>query len=267
MAPAQRWLLLWAGGAVACASACAARSETEPCACHAADCACPAPCDPAAGDPGGADPLPGDPAPSCVPGSFVTTIAANADDGEIELGFDPEWFPSGEGAAGTNYAGYNLSVHHGPVWVFLRFPLTTAIPADATVTSATLRLWGTATYVWDAGTEALRIRIETSADARQIDGRADAPELPSTGRNLSLNAVRWPASGGLAWTVPGWNTAPDLGGLIQELVAAHGGLAAGAYVQLWLDGDFEDQDGEVGIEDFAHPDPHHPELTLAWTCS
>jgi hypothetical protein len=202
----------------------------------------------------------------CSPGNLTVSIAENADDGELELGYLGELFVDGEpGYTNTIFAGYNQVPIGGPVWVFLRFTLANALPATATITSANLRAWGTILFAWTPSVDAARVRIELSGDAPQVASRDDAPELATIGRPLSAGAVRWPASGGLAWQWPAWNTSPDLAPLFQELVTTQGGVAAGAHVQLWLDAD-PSVDGEVGIEDFSHADAHHSELTLYWTC-
>ena len=85
-------------------------------------------------------------------------------------------------------------------------------------------------------------------------------------RQITDAEVPWPESGGLAWSSGVREQSPGLAPLIQELVDRHGGLAAGAHVQLWIRGDGYTADATAGMRDSSHPgDGPPPELVLAWT--
>jgi hypothetical protein len=162
--------------------------------------------------------------------------AADRDDGAIFPGpMGREWFPSGEDMMGCQYSG------EGPqeqqlYYAYLRFALPEALPAGTQIDDATLVLYGHTTFMWTAS-DALRVWIEDSADAREITGVQDFPgELVG----LAHVSVRWPEDGGLAWRHPGTNDTPDLSPLLQRVVDENGGLAAGAHVQLWIAADAPD---------------------------
>lgn len=173
----------------------------------------------------------------------LLTILSNTDDGEVNE--KQEYLPSGEaGGEGDPKAIYMGHWFSGPCWGFYRFQLQLAIPAMATITEATLSLYGlaapTASAAWNPGVHALLVLGEDSADAPTV-ARAEIPAMIQP-------SVRWPMSGGLAWTTDGDNTV-DVGSLIRWLVQAKGGLAAAAHVQLWLRGDFT-----VVFAELATPD-------------
>ncbi|MEL6545803.1 MAG: hypothetical protein AAFQ82_14315, partial [Myxococcota bacterium] len=205
--------------------------------------------------------------PNCTPGSQVLTIANTLDDGEIDVGFAEEYFPDGESCCGGNrvFAGHNTTAPPvGPVWTFFRFPVAEPIPLGATVFDARLSLWALTLFDWTEQS-ALRIRVEDAADAEQVTGAADAPHLVG-GRALTSKEIRWPSSGGLVPTLDAYNETPELAALLQPLLDASGGLTTGDHLQLWVAGDFDDRDGELGFEDSSHPDDHPATLTVSWTC-
>jgi hypothetical protein len=129
---------------------------------------------------------------------------------------------------------------------FYRFRIEAPIAAGAHVQHARLRLWGTDRAAWSEE-RALTIALEDSADAPRID---DARARPAGA------PVRWQVD----WRVDGWNQSPDLSSIFEALIATHGGLAAGAHVQLYVAS--ESDDAEVMVEDFSNLGPHHAELRL-----
>jgi hypothetical protein len=195
-----------------------------------------------------------------------TFVASDLDDGELDsTGFfgTGGYAPQGERNGWHYLGGYGTEespVGNGLTVAFYRFELPEPIPAGATIEEATLRLWGTDTWVWDASRMAEQIVVEDSADAQVITSLADAPLQPA-GRPLVPGEVRWPESGGLAWTLGGWNETQNLATLVQALVDRHGGLAAGAHVQLFFFRDAR-ENGEVAAEDWIHPDDHEAELVI-----
>lgn len=172
-------------------------------------------------------------------------IAEDLDDGAMWPGVllvrMGAWLPSGEDA-GQGFCGEYPSGQR--YYAYLRFELPEALPAGTTIASATLELYGHAIYMWN-DSHALRVWAQHSDDAPQITGLSD---YPGTG-NVELGdlSVRWADSddSGLAWMIPGPNASPDLAAIVQELVDANVGLAAGAHIQLWV---AEDQLGGEGEE-------------------
>jgi hypothetical protein len=62
-------------------------------------------------------------------------------------------------------------------------------------------------------------------------------EGPSaTYRVVTSAAAIWPNSGATAYAASAWNTSPSLAPVLQELVDTYGGLAAGSYITLWVQG-------------------------------
>lgn len=190
--------------------------------------------------------------------TMVLVLASAVDDGEIcrEYGPNP-WLPNGEG--GELYMGHGNT---DPTWGFHRFALSQAIPQGAVISQATLELYGVTTWNWSPG-EALEIRAEQAADAQVVTSEADEPFQPK-GRTVTLATVRWPASGGLAWTINGYNSSTNLASVLQDVVNTQGGLAQGAHVQLWVRG-AQTSVGEVASPAYGTPGFKPARLTISWT--
>jgi hypothetical protein len=156
--------------------------------------------------------------------SIVLLVGATADDGVI---YDA-LYPDGDPDDNLLWAGWMSGTM---LWSYLRFSLPLAIPATATITVATLSLWGGASDNW-AATSAVEIWTENSANAAAVTAVTDTPFLPG-GRPMT-SSVRWPTTGGLIWSLGQYNTSPSLAGVLQALVVSKGGLASGAHLQLWL---------------------------------
>jgi len=187
----------------------------------------------------------------------------NLDDGAMYPagdGYLPHWYPSGEeNAEGCQYLGqFPTSAQY---YGYMRFQLPEAVPAGAVVDSVVLEIFGHDEYSWN-GAYALRVWVQDTSDAAAVGGTFDYPQDGSS-VVLSTESVRWPEEGGLVWQQPGPNATPDLAALLQALIDAHGGLAAGAYVQLWVGEDVLDGSGEeVGWLDSIAGDETAPRLTL-----
>lgn len=189
-------------------------------------------------------------------------IVDNLDDGAIHVGdfMDiPQWLPSGE-APGLGFTGEFPEGER--YFAYLRFELPDALPAGTVIENATLELFGHATYYWDRQ-HALRVFVQDSADANQVSGALDYPS--PMGTVLRDESVHWGDAddSGLTWQIPGPNAATELAPLVQQLVDAHGGLEAGAHVQLWIAEDVVDGMGEeVGWLDSSAGEETTPRLTL-----
>lgn len=189
-------------------------------------------------------------------------IATDLDDGAMwpavpgEMG---SWLPSGEMAVGLSYLGEYPAGE--PYWGYFRFQLPRALPIGTVVLGAVLTIDGHAVYQWDPQTAALRVWAESSHDAPQVEGLAS---LPGEGLvTLTDASARWPAMGGLIWSIDGSNPSPDLSPLLQELVDA-GGLLAGGSVQFWVAADALGTGGrEVGWIDAAAADDREATLQLS----
>jgi hypothetical protein len=181
-------------------------------------------------------------------GQLSLEVTGNLDDGEIELSGGEEWAVDGEG--GTIYMGYWTDPPtDGRTWGYHRFALTGGIPAGASVTDARLVFWVTDAAYWDLG-QHLEVFVEDTADASLVDELGDYPGGAS-GTAFLAEVVRWPAAGGLSVQAGAPLTSPDLSRQLQQLVDAHGGLAQGAHVQLWVSSDDASGNCEVGIEDYS----------------
>lgn len=189
--------------------------------------------------------------------SQSVTITAENDDGEIWTD-GPIFEYDGEFGT-TDYTGVYQST---PVFTFLRFQLTKAIPAGATITSSSLSVRGVDTYGWHNFIFYLQVRANDSANAAQVASINDYPGGPS-GLTFT-SSVNWPTAGYLVWDGAGTNTTPDLKSTIQFLVNKYGGLAAGAHVQFWVYSDQPGIDVEGGMADFGTPD-FNTVLDINWT--
>jgi hypothetical protein len=196
----------------------------------------------------------GEPAPTMGPLVPRSTF----DDGAIFPGpYGTEWFPKGEDMLGCGYAGEAPMSRQ--YYAYVRFELPEALPADTVIEDAVLVLVGHTTFSWVAS-DALRVWVQESSDAPDVGGVEDYP-----GESVVLSAVsvRWPPEHGLAWQHPGTNRSPDLSALLQHLVDANGGLAAGAHVQLWFAADEIDGFGtEVGWLDSSAGTDTAPSLSI-----
>jgi hypothetical protein len=185
-------------------------------------------------------PLADKPKPDLSCGQLSLTVTSNDDDGML---WDPYFAPSGDPDSNCIWMGYWDSKNE---WGWFRFALPQALSAQAKITSVTLSLWGVDDD--SAAGSALEIYLENSSDAAVVTGLGDAPFLPG-GRPVT-SVLRWPASGGLAWSLSQYNVTPNLAALLQGLVTSKGGLASGAHVQLWIRG-AQTIDSDMGTGDYA----------------
>src|SRR5512143_3540100 len=101
------------------------------------------------------------------------TIAATGDDGDINNG---AFYPDGEGAGRTDYAGY-WSATSQPVYAFYRFRLAETIPAGAVLTANTrLRLWGADDF--NVGANPLEFTSVAAELASSTTAPADTSDIP-----------------------------------------------------------------------------------------
>lgn len=184
------------------------------------------------------------------------TIADSADDGEL---FTTYYWPEGEQPSGMEipWALYLGRWGGYPTWAYFRFSLP-----PGRVTSAHLELWAEGTAgAWDSSSHALRIVAEATSNAPVVT-MADEQPRGAQGRPVTTAIVRWPATGGLAWPLGTRVISPELRPLFDEI----GVLPPGAFVQLWLEGDFADStNAEVGTPDSSVDAAHAAEL-VATVC-
>jgi hypothetical protein len=201
----------------------------------------------------------GDPFPDTSGPALVQTlsIAAPGDDGEVDPG---AWYPEGEFGLRFLYAG---AWYNDWTWVYLRFALDTEIPADATIQSAALAVFGAPPQGWGPGKH-LVIYAELDPDPLVVSGLLDRP-TQTGGRALTAVSVLWPPAGDLSWSAGAWNTTPDLAQLLQPLVSQFGTRSAGTHVQLWIRGDDNSSNAEIALEDVTHAGDHPAALHVEWT--
>lgn len=203
-----------------------------------------------------------------ITGSITVSVSAELDDVEI---YDTSYWADGEGSNSVNWVGKWYSL---PVWGGLRFQLSSAIPSGATITSASISVFGDGREGWDDSNDYLTIIANDSADAPQVASQNDRPDGPNayyfsappgnvTGG--SNTEVRWPSVGGLAWNDALLNISPDISPLIQFLVNKHNGLASGASVQLWVHLPIYGFNHEVAYADYGHPTKPAPMLVINWS--
>jgi hypothetical protein len=208
--------------------------------------------------------------PACTAGQSNLAIASDLDDGEIAVGIGMLWLPSGEAMdGGRSFIGF---WDMAPIYGYFRFALP-AIPLAAQITSARLTLTagtvgGTAGRPWDPSSDAIRIEIEDTVAATQVQAGAECPGCPS-GRAIAPASVRWPATGGLAWPAPGNSImSPELATIVDAVFTAHSGQPRTA-LQLWLRGENipTNDDTEVSYSDFANgPAGSVGQLAISWKC-
>lgn len=198
--------------------------------------------------------------PDTACNQMVLVLASKDDDGEIDgTTWDPDGESQGDICIGT-WGGDS-------VWGYFRFELSQAIPAGASITGATLELWGHPNYTyvnwdWQPSTHALEVYAEKAVTAPPITKGTEAPFLPM-GRPVTTAIVRWPSSGGLAWLPSQWHTSPSLAPVLQEVLNSKGSLAAGNHLQLWVRGAQLAQ-GEVATVAYGIPGFKPPRLTVSW---
>jgi hypothetical protein len=187
--------------------------------------------------------------------TITASIVDDADDGEIA---GAGLLVDGEESLGVDYAGSWTAT---PTRAFLRFALPEAIPASATILSATVEVVASAADGVCAATDALSIVAASAPDAPQPTRETDYPGAVSTGGLATTATVRW---GPLTAWVTGPVSSPDLSPIFEELVRAHGGLAAGAHVSLWFVGESFTRDCEGGWADSASAGVEDPRLVVTF---
>jgi len=133
-----------------------------------------------------------------------------------------------------------------PELVMLRFTLGAAIPAGATITTTA---GATAISCYGANANAVgvaHVYVTESADGAQVTAAANIPTWAGSGSTVTYptteegaGVVEWTGS----WAIGSWNVI-DVGSLVQHLVTAYGGLANGAHIVFWIDGDRDEGVGD-----------------------
>ncbi len=203
-----------------------------------------------------------EPSAGCVdavdPGPAVTQrlrIAEDLDDGEITAGVV---FADGEEGESLFIGWWTDQAS----WGYFRFQLTDAIPAGSVVEAAELSLHGVMVNdsQWDAARHWVVLGGEDTGDSARVTA---VDHVPGEARAATPELVRWPATGTLAWAFDGWNVSPDLSAMVQGLVDRHGGLRAGASIQLWMRAGLDDPSNhEVQVADFGNPVMQPASLTI-----
>jgi hypothetical protein len=186
------------------------------------------------------------------PSTTWTITLVDTDDGEL----GPDMVLLDGESNDTDYAGFWST---GSTWSFARFALPGAIPGGARILDARLRVnaAGTAGLVTEA--EHLVVVADDAADAPPAIDAADYPG-GLRGTVATTASVAW---GPLTDWTHGPSRSPDLSPILQELVDAHGGLAAGAHVRFWIAAGDYMAEGEVGWQDTT-AGAGGPALDLTW---
>ncbi len=149
------------------------------------------------------------------------------------------WFPSGEADAAPGQSFMGEHPNGNAYFGYFRFRMPIALPPGTIVTAAHFELGGWGLYLWSSGKHALRIHVERSPDAPQVESLESYPEPASPfAPQLVDESVRWPEMGGLLWNVVDTNASPQITAPLQALIdGTVGGMAEGAHVQLWIGAD------------------------------
>jgi hypothetical protein len=186
------------------------------------------------------------------------SVAAAADDGVV-YGNSRDSAGWGSDGAG-NFGEYGSD----PSYVYVRFVLPSAIPPGATITAATVTLYGTSPRVetWTDGTDDAVIEVQNSANASAPSAGSERPTTGG-GSGSVLSPIAWTD---LTWTNGGTNTSPSLVTPIQSLVTTNGGLASSAGIVIWLSGNLAnpgDHSVDVNLYEYSGGTP--ATLTITYT--
>ncbi|MCA9670012.1 MAG: hypothetical protein KC503_30665 [Myxococcales bacterium] len=197
-------------------------------------------------------------------------VQSDLDDGELDGSgsFGTNGYaPQGERNCWTYMGGYspNVGPGDGTTISFFRFALPRAIPDGATIVSAKLELYARAGWMWQPQAHTLSIFGERASDAARVTSLADSPQKPG-GRTLTTASQPWGVEGDgpLVWPSSGWQTAPDLSAVVQEIVDGAKGVAQNAHLQLFIYRPPPNDSGEVAVEDYCHSDGNHARLSIAF---
>lgn len=182
------------------------------------------------------------------------SVAANGDDGEIWTTF---FWSDGEDADGI---GKMYLAASSPVYCFYRFILPSGISSGATITAATIEIWGEGNLSWENGVSDLEIKATDSGDApAPTEG---GHRLTEDGGSTAQCAaeVAW---NNVTWTTDAFNTSPSITTIIQELVNDNGGFSAGEAIVIWVNGTTGAQ-AHGQLMEFAG-EANTARLTITWT--
>jgi hypothetical protein len=195
------------------------------------------------------------------------TITATTQDWEQDQGGF-----SNTGESNILFGGFNGSDNN---WNGFRFAYSGNIPANATISSATLTLRSQGTWQWNAE-DYLRLYVTDSSDAPAAATGTDRPSISTVSGgtttvypNSLSSGVRWPASGGLSWPMSGSNTVSvNFSSNIQYLVNKYGGLTSGNHIVIWYTE--PEQNGangssEVAADDYSNSAANSARLDISYT--
>lgn len=154
------------------------------------------------------------------------SVANDAGDGEI---FDTFFWSDGENNDGIGHVAFFGGLG---IWNFFRFVLPSSIANGATITSATIELWGEGNSGWVNGESDLVVVATDSANASAPTTAGQRPTSDGGSTTLTTASVAW---NNVTWTTDAWNST-TVTTLIQELVNDNSGLASGAGIVLWVRG-------------------------------
>jgi hypothetical protein len=128
----------------------------------------------------------------------------------------------------------------------LRFTLGAAIPAGATITTTA---GATAISCYGANANAVgvaHVYVTESANGPQVTAAANIPTWAGSGSTVTYptteegaGVVNWAGT----WNIDAWNVI-NVGSLVQHLVDTYSGLANGAHIVFWIDGDRDEGVGD-----------------------
>jgi hypothetical protein len=188
--------------------------------------------------------------------TFTVAVADNTDDGTFQYGAVWVYSSLGQDNEAIGWAGGANSNYS---WAFVRFTVPTAILSTATVSSATLRLYGYGNWLWTQGTDDLFI---SATDANNPAAPTTAGERPSTdggSTTLTTENVAW---SDVSW-VNNWNASVDISTILQELVTSDYLSTAGDNVIIWVRGTTTTNHA-VGFYLKEHAIAHPAELSITW---
>jgi hypothetical protein len=192
-------------------------------------------------------------------GSTTEAVSAAADDGVIGNYDGWEFTTNGHDLDGIGYPGGANSSY---AYTFYRFELDPAPTIGATVTSAYLKLYGTASWLWVDGSDDLLI---FATDADNASAPTTAGERPSESGGSTATTTATASWNDITWTVGDWNQSTSITGVIQELVDSDYITTTGDHIVLWVRGT-NTSNHAVGAHLYEYPTSAQPaELYVAWT--
>jgi len=190
----------------------------------------------------------------------IIPVAVAADNGHY---YGNDWTSGGAGL--VLECGAEATVDGGPAararYCYARFRLPRTIPPVTTRFEVLLVLRSAGSSSWELDARrALEIGIEDAASAMAPSLSTRPPRSP--GGVAVMPAIRWPDTGALVWGPPFPSTdetSPNLGPVLRTSDVS---LVSGNYVQLWIKGAFDDDNGYVYASAFGGEAA--PRLIVRW---